>query len=155
MASESCTYACLCRYTVLLSKEGLPQIYGKLFYALTSKTKPSPGPTVKTAVLRHQQGLQWGNLDEKITVPRPFSLKTPFLKPRISNPCLVSLPHLTLQYLCRTGPQEEFCACSLQWRVTRANLCGDPPSISRGQWNACCQNSTTAIYYRHREHCLT
>ncbi|KAG5201551.1 hypothetical protein JEQ12_004314 [Ovis aries] len=46
------------RYTVLLSKEGLPQIYGKLFYALTSKTKPSPGPTVKTAVLRHQQGLQ-------------------------------------------------------------------------------------------------
>ncbi|KAI4538175.1 hypothetical protein MG293_011578 [Ovis ammon polii] len=46
------------RYTVLLFKEGLPQIYGKLFYALTSKTKPSPGPTVKTAVLRHQQGLQ-------------------------------------------------------------------------------------------------
>lgn len=34
-----------------------------------------------------------------------------------------------------------------------ANLCGDPPSISRDSENACCQNSTTAIYYRHREHC--
>lgn len=116
----------------------------------------------------HLQVLQWKQLSWDISrvynegilmrrsqSPRPFSLKTPFLKPRISNPCLVSLPHLTLQYLFRTGPQEEFCACSLQWRVTRANLYGDPPSVSRGQWNACCQNSTTAVYYWHREHCLT
>ena len=149
---------CLYRYTVLLFKEGLPQIYGKLFYTLTSKSKPSPGPTVKTAVLRHQQSWVYneGVLTRRSQSPRLFSLKTAFLKPCISNPRLVSLPHLTLQYLCRTGPQEEFCALSLRWHcVTRANLRGDPPSISRGQWRACCQNSTTAIYYQHRDRCLT